>query len=78
MSKHTPGIWPVWKLGLLLYPFATAAVAINLFMLALIGSWVGLGTLSPMSAVWLSVPLGIPATWASALWVQHLLVQASR
>jgi hypothetical protein len=78
MKERAQGIWPVWKLGLLLYPFATAAVAVNLFMLALLGSWVGLGTLSPMSAVWLSLPLGIPATWASALWVQRLLVQASR
>lgn len=78
MNEQPSGIWPVWKLGLLLYPFATAAVAINLFMLALIGSWVELGTLTPMSAVWLSLPLGIPTTWASALWVQHLLVQASR
>ena len=78
MKKRAEDIWPVWKLGLLLYPFATAAVAVNLFMLALLGSWIGLGTLSPMSAVWLSLPLGIPATWASALWVQLLLVQASR
>ncbi|PZF78081.1 hypothetical protein DK847_06585 [Aestuariivirga litoralis] len=78
MKKRAEDIWPVWKLGLLLYPFATAAVAVNLFMLALLGSWIGLGTLSPMSAVWLSLPLGIPATWASALWVQRLLVQASR
>lgn len=78
MKKRAEDIWPVWKLGLLLYPFATAAVAVNLFMLALLGSWIGLGTMSPMSAVWLSLPLGIPATWASALWVQRLLVQASR
>ena len=78
MKKRAEDIWPVWKLGLLLYPFATAAVAVNLFMLALLGSWIGLGTLTPMSAVWLSLPLGIPATWASALWVQRLLVQASR
>lgn len=78
MKKRAEDIWPVWKLGLLLCPFATAAVAVNLFMLALLGSWIGLGTLSPMSAVWLSLPLGIPATWASALWVQRLLVQASR
>ena len=78
MKERAQGIWPVWKLGLLLYPFATSAVAVNLFMLALLGNWIGLGTLSPMSAVWLSLPLGIPATWASALWVQRLLVQATR
>lgn len=78
MREGTPGIWPLWKLGLLLYPFATAAVAINLFMLALMGNWVGLGSLSPTSAAGLSLPLGIPATWAAAIWVRRLLLEASR
>lgn len=36
--------WPVWKLAILLYPFAAGAVAINLFMLGLIGPWLGLPT----------------------------------
>ena len=29
--------WPVWKLALMLYVFAAGAVAINLFMLGLLG-----------------------------------------
>lgn len=78
MNAPASEIWPLWKLGLLLYPFAMAAAAINLFMLGLIGSWVGLGTLSPTAALWISLPLGISAAWASALWVRHLLVKASR
>lgn len=78
MSEDESRIWPLWKLGLLLYPFATAAVAINLFMLALIGRSAGYGSLTPDAAVWLSLPLGIPATWASALWVRRLLREASR
>ena len=34
--------WPIWKLSLLLYPFAAGAVAINLFLLSLIGHAIGL------------------------------------
>ncbi len=66
----------LWKLGLILWPFATSAVAINLFMLGLLGQAIGLGVLSPMGALWLSLPLGLPATWAAARWVRSLLRQA--
>ncbi|MDW4550758.1 hypothetical protein R5H32_15465 [Defluviimonas sp. D31] len=62
----------------MLYPFAAAAVAINLFMLALMGLAVGLSALSPVTTLWLSLPLGIPATWAAGRWVRHLLDEAAR
>ena len=62
----------------MLYPFAAAAVAINLFMLALMGQAVGLSALSPVTTLLLSVPLGIPATWAAGRWVRHLLDEAAR
>lgn len=68
--------WPVWKLAILLYPFAATAVAINLFMLALIGRAVGLPSLSPMAALLGAVVLGLPATWLSGRWVRSLLDQA--
>jgi hypothetical protein len=71
-------IWPLWKLGLLLYPFTAAAVAINLYMLGLIAPSIGLPVLSPVSALQLSVLLGLPATWAMAVWVRNLLREASR
>jgi hypothetical protein len=60
----------------LLWPFATAAMAINVFLLGLIGIAVGLPALSPVTAVWLSLPLGLPATWASARWVARLIAEA--
>ncbi len=72
-SRHS-----LWKLGLILWPFATSAVAINLFMLGLLGQAIGLAALSPMAALWLSLPLGLPATWAAARWVRRLLDQAER
>ena len=71
------GRWPVWKLAVMLYVFAATAVAINLFMLGLIGTWVGLPALSPMLVLALSVPLGVPAAWASGRWVRGLLDEAA-
>ena len=60
----------------MLWPFATGAVAINLFLLGLIGVSVGLPAISPVTALWLSLPLGLPATWAATRWVRHLIAEA--
>lgn len=60
----------------MLYPFVAAAVAINLFMLGLMGQAGGLPALSPGLALLLSVPLGVPASWAAARWLRHLLDEA--
>jgi len=79
-SLKAPAIesrWPVWKLGLLLYPFVAAAVAINLFMLGLIANWVDWPPLSPLAALAWSVPLGVPATWWAARWLRRLLDEAA-
>ena len=63
------GRWPVWRLALLLYPFAAAAVAINVFMLGLMGQAVGLASLTPTAALALGALLGVPAAW----WCGHRL-----
>ncbi|MGB8811636.1 MAG: hypothetical protein WCC57_00465 [Paracoccaceae bacterium] len=68
--------WPVWKLSLLLYPFAAAAVAINLFMLSLLGQFVGFTALSPVVALIASGPLGVPAAWAAGRWARRLMDEA--
>lgn len=70
--------WPVWKLAVLLYVFAAGAVAINLFMLGLMGQALGLPALSPVRALTISVVLGIPAAWLSGRWVRQLLDEASK
>lgn len=62
----------------LLWPFATAAVAINLFLLGLIGIAMDLPSIAPGVALWLSLPLGLPATWLSARWVAGLIAEAER
>lgn len=77
-AHRTDGRWPLWKLGLLLYPFVAAAVAINLFLLGLMGQAVGLAALSPVLSLILSIPLGVPATWAAARWVRALIDEAER
>ncbi len=66
----------MWKLAVLLYPFAAAAVAINLFMLGLLGPSLGLPALPPVMALWLSLPLGVPAGWAAGRWARHLMDRA--
>lgn len=69
--------WSRRKIAVVLYPFAAAAVAINLFLLSLMGQAIGLPALPPVWALALSVPLGIPATWAFARWVENLLDEAA-
>lgn len=68
--------WPVWKLALLLYVFAAAAVAINLFMLGLLLQSVGMTALSPEQSLSAAVFLGIPAAWAAGRWARRLLDEA--
>lgn len=65
--------WPVWKLAVLLYPFAAAAVAINLFLLSLMWQRLGWPVIAPVQAAVLAVGLGVPAAWASGRWVRHLI-----
>ena len=78
MTDQSHASWPLWKFGLLLYPFATSAVAINLFMLGLMAPVIGIATLTPETTLLLSIPLGLPFTWAAALWVRRLIAAAER
>lgn len=64
------------RLYLLLYPFTTGAVAINLFMLGLMAQAVGFAALTPVAALLLSFPLGIPANWAATRWIRSLIDEA--
>lgn len=68
--------WSVRKLAILFYPFAAATVAINLFLLGLMWQAIGWPAIPPVTAVLLSIPLGIPATWAAGKWVRGLMDEA--
>jgi len=70
------GAWPVWKLSVLLYPLAAGAVAINLFMLALMGRVFGLPELSPVASVVAGLALGVPAAWVTGRWIRRLMDEA--
>lgn len=67
-----------WALWLVLYPFTATAVAINLFMLALLGTWLGLPSISPEMAVLVSVVLGVPLNFLSGRWIAGLLEEARK
>ena len=75
---NTDERWSVRKLAILLYPFAAATVAINLFLLSLMGQALGFPAISPALSLWLSVPLGVPATWLAAKWVRGLMDEADK
>jgi len=60
----------------MLYPFVTAAVAINLFMLSLMCQTIGLVALTPASAVLFSLPIGLPTTWLASRWIRNLIAEA--
>lgn len=68
--------WSTRKLAVVFYPFATAAVAINLFLLGLMWQVLGWPALPPVTAVILAVPLGVPATILFARWVRGLMDEA--
>lgn len=70
--------WSRKKLAVVLFPFVAAAVAVNLFLASLLGTFLGAPVLSPVTCLLLSLPLGVPATWAAARWVDHLLDEAER
>ena len=76
-SRTTPAIpGRLSRLGLLLYPFVTAAVAVNLFMLGLMGQALGFAALSPTAALLWALPLGLHASVLAARWVRSLIAEA--
>jgi hypothetical protein len=64
------------RLTLMLYPFGAGAMAINLFFASLIGSWVGWPVLTPVQSLLGGAILGVPATWAFARHIRHLMEKA--
>ena len=78
-SKPGRATESLWRLGALLWPFVTGAVAINLFLLGLIFRSAGWSdAMAPVTALIWSLPLSLPATWAAAFWVRSLIRQAER
>lgn len=68
--------WPIWKLAMVLYPFAAGAMAVNLFMASLIGPAIGFEPLSPNVSIIGGLILGVPAAWAAGRWARHMMDEA--
>lgn len=68
--------WSVARLTLALYPFGAGAMAINLFFLSLILSWMGWPVLLPLEAIIGGCLIGVPATWAFARHIRRLMDRA--
>lgn len=75
LTDDTPGP-ATWQLALVLYPFVAMAVAINLFMLGLLGTWLGWGNIEPFTALIAALFLALPANYLATRWVQRLLARA--
>ena len=75
-GTQQPERWSFGRLYAALYVFTAAAVAINLFLLGLMGQSLGLPALTPAAALILGLPLGLPANWLVTRWVQGLIDEA--
>lgn len=76
MTHDQEGAPSFGKLYALLYIFTAGAVAINLFMLSLMGQAIGLPALPPLTALALGFPLGLPANWFVTQWIRGLIREA--
>lgn len=61
-----------------LYPFAAGAAAVNLFLLSLLGTWIGFPAITPAWSVVGGLALGLPAAWAFAWHIARLIERAER
>lgn len=51
-------------------------MAINIFMVALMGRVLGLAELSPVASVVAGLVLGVSATWVTARWIRGVMDRA--
>ncbi len=70
------GRWQVWKIGVVIYPLAVGAAAVNVFFAGLMGQAVGLQALSPVAACLAGVVVGAPFAWIVARWLRGLIDKA--
>ena len=77
--KTTPddAPWPLWRLGLLLFPAVVLAAWLNLFMLGLMATWLGWPNLSPIAALLAALAVALPVDYLAARWLRRLLDRAN-
>ena len=65
--------WSSRKIAFALYPFGAGAIAVNVFFASLIGSWIGGPVLTTFWSILLGCVIAVPATWAFARHIRHLM-----
>ena len=70
--------WPAWLIAIALYPFGVGAMAVNVFFASLLGSYIGAPVASTTSSIVIGGLIAIPATYAFARHIRHLMDQADR
>ena len=71
-----PTVTPGWRLIAAVYPFAAGALAVNLFFVSLVLSWIGAPVLSPGLSLVGGLVLGLPGAWAFARHLRRLIAKA--
>lgn len=77
-DSETPGRWPASRLALVVYPFAAAAAAVNIFFIGLIVTWLGVPNFSPLVSVGSGLVLGVPFAWVLGRYFRRLIDEAER
>lgn len=68
--------WSAARIALVLFPLGWGAFAVNVFFASLIGSWVGLPVATTPVALGLGAVIAVPATYAFARHIRHLMDKA--
>lgn len=58
--------WSTAKIEVVLYPIGAGAMAVNVLLVCVTGSWIGLPVLSTLWSIAMGAVKGVPATWAFA------------
>ena len=77
MTGKTGHGWPVWKIWLVLYPFAIGAAAVNIFFFGLMIQAIGFSAFSPVASLIAGVFFGAPFGWFFARHTRKLLDRAA-
>ena len=62
----------------MLYPLSAGAMAINVFLLGLMGQAVGFEAIDPVTSVLIGLVVGVPATWWFGARFRALMDEADR
>ena len=68
--------WSVPRITLLLYPFGAGAMAVNVFFVSLLGSWIGLPVLGTAVSICIGGVVAVPLTWLFARHIRSLMDEA--